>query len=55
MPRRRGPDPLIKTCQRVFKTLHKVQACVGMLPSLMLLTPGCCAWDEMGALFAGVF
>lgn len=26
-----------------------------MLPSLMLDTPGCWEWEEMGALFAGVF
>lgn len=26
-----------------------------ILPSLMLATPGCWAWEEMGALFAGVF
>lgn len=25
------------------------------IPSLMLETPGCWAWEEMGALFAGVF
>lgn len=24
-------------------------------PSLILATPGCCACDEIGALFAGVF
>lgn len=24
-------------------------------PSLMLATPGCWAWEEMGALVAGVF
>ena len=26
-----------------------------MLPSLMLDTPGCWEWEDMGALFAGVF
>ena len=25
------------------------------LPSLILDTPGCCAWEEIGALLAGVF
>ena len=27
----------------------------GVTPSLMLATPGCWAWDEIGALLAGVF
>jgi hypothetical protein len=26
-----------------------------IIPSLMLATPGCWAWEEIGALLAGVF
>lgn len=60
MQQQHGLSPLkrAKTIVSVLKPNsrhHQTEARENSSPSLMLAIPGCCAWDEIGALLAGVF
>jgi len=45
----------VRLVEGVCAGLEGQERIFGYLPSLMLATPGCCARDDMGAAFAGVF